>query len=238
MAATPQALLFDLQGTCTDFFTAMASAVRRVDAGRHPRVDWGSFVADWRRGYMRALGNDSSGMSAPAWTSVRGVYAQALETLLAERGIEGFGEADRRALVLAWEEQPPWPDVVPGLARLKGRHVLGTLSNADTPAVVRTAKAGGMPFDVLFSAQMCQAFKPDPVVYRTAATWLSLAPEEIMLVACHQYDLRAAGALGFQTAFVPRPLEFGPDGNPDLVPDPAFTVVAEDFAELAAVLGC
>lgn len=240
MAATLRALLFDLQGTCADFFTAVASAARLIDAGRNPQEDWGAFVGDWRRGYMRAVNNDGGGpgRAAPPWTSARGVYAEALERLLAERGLDGFDAAAREALVLAWEEQPPWPDVVPGLARLRERHVLGALSNADVPAVVRTAKAGGLPFDVLFSAEMFQAFKPDPAVYRTAARWLALAPEEIMLVACHQYDLRAAGSLGFRTAFVPRPLEFGPQGRPDLDPDPGFTLVAKDFVDLAELLGC
>jgi 2-haloacid dehalogenase len=36
---------------------------------------------------------------------------------------------------------------------------------------------------------------------------LDLRAEEVMMVAAHQYDLRAAQQLGFRTAFVMRPLE-------------------------------
>jgi hypothetical protein len=40
-----------------------------------------------------------------------------------------------------------------------------------------------------------------------------------------------------QTAFVPRPMEHGPERTPDLTPDPAFTMHAVDFNDLAAQLG-
>jgi 2-haloacid dehalogenase len=237
MCSPPRAILFDLQGTCTDFFTAVVEAARRIDQGRHPDANWDVFIRGWRATYMRTLGNDEAGRAAPAWRSVRGVYREALDTLLAEHRIDGLDEDDRAALTLAWEEQPPWPDVVPGLARLRRQCTLGTLSNADTAAVISTVRAGGLPFDVLFSAQMFQTFKPDPRVYSYAADWLSLAPEEILLVACHHYDLRAAGQLGFQTAFIPRPLEFGPNGNPDITPDSSFALVAQDLLNLADQLG-
>ena len=97
-------------------------------------------------------------------------------------------------------------------------------------------KAGGLPFDVLFSAQMFQAFKPDPKVYLTAASWLSLDPADVMLVACHAYDVVAAHRLGFQTAFVPRPDELGPGAGSE--PPPESALLARDFLDLADRLGC
>ena len=55
------------------------------------------------------------------------------------------------------------------------------------------------------------------------------------MVAAHQGDLLAAGKVGLQTAFVPRPLERGPGRTPDPTPDPSFTV-ATDFMDLAVQL--
>ncbi len=63
---------------------------------------------------------------------------------------------------------------------------------------------------------MAGVFKPDPAIYRMAATYLGLDPAEIMMVASHKYDLRAAAALGFHTAFVARPLELRPSGAADV----------------------
>lgn len=58
-----------------------------------------------------------------------------------------------------------------------------------------------------------------------------------MMVAAHKGDLRAAAGVGFRAAFVPRPLEHGPEGKVDTSPDPSFDVTAADFIELAAKLG-
>jgi 2-haloacid dehalogenase len=52
------------------------------------------------------------------------------------------------------------------------------------------------------------------------------------MVAAHSGDLRAAGALGFRTAFVHRPREFGPE-RPGETPDGDYDLVAADLAALA-----
>jgi 2-haloacid dehalogenase len=53
------------------------------------------------------------------------------------------------------------------------------------------------------------------------------------MVAAHNGDLAAARALGFGTAFVPRPTEHGPGQTSDLEPAGDWDVVARDFRELA-----
>jgi 2-haloacid dehalogenase len=58
-----------------------------------------------------------------------------------------------------------------------------------------------------------------------------------MMVAAHLGDLRAAKALGLRTGFVTRPLEFGPNGKPDLKPDASVDLTATDFNDLAHQLG-
>jgi 2-haloacid dehalogenase len=71
-----------------------------------------------------------------------------------------------------------------------------------------------------------------------AATYLGLEPPEITMVACHKYDIGAAGQLGFQTAFVARPLELGAGGAVDVSYDDLFDINAADFLDLADQLGC
>jgi 2-haloacid dehalogenase len=124
------------------------------------------------------------------------------------------------------------------LTRLKGAFTLATLSNADVSAVVHISKRAGLPWDAVFAAEMAGVFKPDPKIYRMAATYLGLEPAEIMMVASHKYDIRAAGALGFQTAFVARPLEFGAGVDVDVAYSDEFAVNAADFLDLADQLGC
>jgi 2-haloacid dehalogenase len=68
--------------------------------------------------------------------------------------------------------------------------------------------------------------------------YLGLIPSEVMMVACHKYDLKAAKALGLHTAFVARPLEFGANGKVDTSFEQAFDINAHDFDDLAVQLGC
>ena len=76
-----------------------------------------------------------------------------------------------------------------------------------------------------------------PIFYQLAVDYLGFRPDEIMMVACHKYDLAAARAFGMRTAFVARPLEFGPGESPDIAPEDWFDVHAEDFLGLATALG-
>jgi 2-haloacid dehalogenase len=172
------------------------------------------------------------------WTPVDLIYREALDRLLTQKGLSFFSEAERAELNFAWQKIRPWSDVVAGLGRLKRGYKIATLSNADVSAVINIAKYGGLPWDAVFAAEMAGTFKPDPRTYNIALKYLGLKPEQVMMVACHKYDLRAAQALGLRTAFVARPLEFGPEGKVDTSFEEEFDVNARDFLHLADQLDC
>ena len=93
-------------------------------------------------------------------------------------------------------------------------------------------------WDAIISCEMIGVYKPQPQAYATAARWLALQPAQILMVACHNFDLNAAHAAGFRTAFVRRPDEWGPEGPPDPKPNRAYDFVVEGFDALAEqVLG-
>ena len=236
MRRVVKALLFDVQGTATDFHSTVCDEAKRVSAGRHPDVDWPEVVRRWRASYFAAL--EASQGRGSGWVSVHSVYRHALDAVLDDCGVTGFSDADRDELTLAWQRLKPWPDVVPGLTRLKSAYTLATLSNADVSTVVNISKRAALPWDAIVAAEMAGVFKPDPAIYDMAATYLGLDPAEIMMVASHKYDIRAAGRLGFATAFVARPLEFGADGEADVAYSDEFDINASDFLDLAEQLGC
>jgi 2-haloacid dehalogenase len=95
-----------------------------------------------------------------------------------------------------------------------------------------------LPFQRLLSAEDFHHYKPDREVYLGAASALGLKPDQVMMVAAHKGDLRAAQAAGLRAAFVERPLEKGPGGGADRLPDPTADVQATDFIDLAKKLGC
>ena len=231
-----KAMIFDVQGTATDFRSTLAEEAARLSRGRAVDVDWGAFVDTWRGMYRPALAAVLAGTRP--WTSVDLIYREALDLLLDKKELAFFSEAERVELNFAWQKIRPWPDAVQGLERLKKRYKIATLSNADVSAVVNIAKHGGLPFDAIFAAEMVGTFKPDPRTYRMATQYLGLQVHEVLMVACHKYDLVAAKELGLRTAFVARPLEFGPNGKVDIRFEDQFDINARDFLHLAEQLNC
>ena len=155
---------------------------------------------------------------------------------MAEAGVE-VGEDEIDHLNRAWHRLDPWPDSVAGLTRLKDRFIITTLSNGNLSLLTNMAKYTGLPWDCVISAELFRHYKPDPEAYLGCAELLDVAPAELMLVAAHPSDLRAAQASGLRTAYVARPLEYGPDREPPAVEPGEFDVAVRDFLDLADALG-
>src|SRR4029077_4767216 len=146
----------------------------------------------------------------------------------AKSKVTALSEEEKAHLNLVWHRLKPWPDSVRGLKRLKSKLIIATLSNRNTGPLVEMAKCPGLPWDCIFSSDTFRHFKPDPEMYLGAADALDLKPEEVMMVASHKHDLRAAASNGLKTAFIKRPHEYGRNNNPDLASEPEFTLNAEN----------
>lgn len=231
-----KALAFDVFGTVVDYRSTIIREGEALNATKGFAVDWARLADAWRGRYGPNMARVKRG-ELP-WTNLDGLHRLALDELLVEFGVTGLSEDEKAHLNRVWHRLDPWPDAVQGLSRLKARYILATLSNGNVALLVNMAKHGNLPWDVIFSAELVRAYKPDPRTYQMVGSLLGLEPGEVMLVAAHQSDLRAAQAQGLRAVFVPRPLEFGPENPPDPTPDPAFDVVASDFLDLAARLGC
>ena len=232
-----RALTFDVFGTVVDWRASVIRQCRAFGARHGIETDWESFVDAWRyEGYIGGILKVLAG-ELPFQTA-GSLHRKKLDALLAARGITGIAEAEIAALNRAWHFLDPWPDAAAGLRRLRSKFVVATLSNGHVALLVELSRHAGLTWDCVLSAELTGAFKPARACYTAAARLLDLRPEQVMMVAAHKADLVAAQAAGFQAAFVPRPLEAGPDHRTDLSPDPAFQVVANDFDDLASQLGC
>jgi 2-haloacid dehalogenase len=231
-----KALGFDVFGTVVDWRTSIAREVEAFARAHGVAVDAVAFADAWRGLYQPYMNKVRHGEIG--WTKLDDLHRMALDQLLKEFKLEGLPEADLDHLNRAWHRLDPWPDAVPGLTRLKTRYVLTTLSNGNVALMVNMAKRAGLPWDAILGAEPTRHYKPQREAYVGTAAYLGLRPEELMLVAAHNGDLRAASGFGLRTAFVPRPTEHGPGQTKDLAPDGPWDVVAKDFVDLAAKLGC
>ena len=171
------------------------------------------------------------------WTKLDVLHRMILDKILVDFGMKGLSEDEISTLNHAWHRLRPWPDSVSGLTRLKTRFIIAPLSNGNISLMTDLAKFAGLPWDCILGAELARHYKPDPEVYRSAAEFLDLKVGDIMMVAAHLGDLKAAKGVGLKTAFVPRPLELGPQGKPDLKADASVNLPAADFNDLAKQLG-
>jgi 2-haloacid dehalogenase len=233
--ASVKALVFDTFGTVVDWRSSVTQEVEALARQKGFTVDGAKFADAWRAGYAPSMNRVRTG--AMPWTKLDDLHRMILDKLLVDFGIAGLSEAETDALNRAWHRLRPWPDAVAGLTRLRKRFTIAPLSNGNISLMTDLAKHSGLPWDCILGAELVRHYKPDREVYQSAADLLDLEPAEVMMVAAHSGDLRAAKGVGLRTAFVVRPLEFGPNGKPDLKADAAVDLSAKDFNDLADQLG-
>ena len=229
-----RALTFDVFGTVVDWRSTLIREGRALGQAKSLSVDWTAFADAWRDGYGPAMNRVRQG-ELP-WKTIDELHRLILDDLLGRFDIQGLSESEKADLNRVWHRLDPWPDSAEGLARLKTKFIVASLSNGNVALLVNMAKHAGLPWDAVLSAELAGRYKPDREVYLKAAELLGLPPAKVMMVAAHKGDLRAAKAAGLRTAFVPRPKE-RPNRRIDLSYDTSFDVNARDFLDLADQLG-
>ena len=232
-----KALVFDVFGTVVDWRTSLIDELTAWGRGRGVEADWVGLVDAWREAYGPSM-NEVRNNPDRAFLKLDILHRNSLDKLIERFGINGLSEDDRRHINLGWHRLKPWPDSVGGLTRLKKKFVIAPLSNGNVALLTNMAKNAGLPWDLILSSELFEHYKPDKETYLGAARLLSLEPPEVMLVAAHNGDLRAARKNGLMTAFVARPTEYGPHQKRDFKADEDWTFVADNFNHLADQLGC
>ena len=230
--------MFDVFGTLVDWHSGVHRAGELTGRSVGSVQDWSQFALDWRAGYGPAMAAVNEGRTS--WRTIDAIHRTILDELLPGYGLATLEEADKRELNKVWHRLPAWPDVGEGLDLLRQDFLLAPLSNGNVSLLIDLAHTNGWQWDCVLSSELAGKYKPDPSVYRTAARLLDLNSAEIMMVAAHVGDLRAAAATGMATAWIHRPLEFGPVAPPptfdEVSPTMAADLVAPDLISLSRQL--
>jgi len=237
-----RALTCDVFGTVVDWHAGIIEEGLRLEKTMKLDVDWDSFALAWRFCYQSNLNRIQDG-ELP-WMDLDELNRMVLDELLLEFKITGLDESGKEHLNNVWHRLKPWPDSVDGITRLRKKFSVLTLSNGDVALMTDVAQYGKLPWSHILSAASVKHYKPSKEVYQMAVDFLKLRPEQILMVAAHEYDLRAARAVGFKTAFVRRPLEYGVKSSPVVkatfrfIKNSSFNFVVNGFNDLADQLGC
>ena len=236
-SAVPEvkALVFDVFGTVVDWRSSIIREGQLLGQRKSYDIDWGQFADRWRAGYSPSMNRVRNG-ELP-WTKLDDLHRMVLNELVEEFSLTGLTEAELQHFNFAWHRLSPWPDAIAGLNRLRNEYVIAPLSNGNVSLLLDMAKNAGLPWDTILSAELSRHYKPDAEAYLKAPELLSLEPAQVMLVAAHPSDLRAAAQAGLRTGYVHRPLERGPERPTTPPARDEFDVFANDFLDLAAQLG-
>ena len=230
-----KALTFDVFGTVVDWRSSIIAEGEVLGEKKGLTVDWAALADAWRAGYKPYM--DKVRLGELPWTNIDQLHRMILNELVEQFHLHALSEEELDDFNLSWHRLDPWPDALKGLNRIRESFSIATLSNGNVALLVDMAKRAGLPWDAILSAEVARHYKPDPVVYETAAQLLRLQNEEVMMVAAHVGDLEAAQATGFKTAFVYRPFEYGEERRVEVSRLSSFDIVAEDFVDLANQLG-
>jgi 2-haloacid dehalogenase len=229
-----RALFFDVFGTLVDWRTSIARESKAVLEPLGHSLDWLAFADAWRDEYQPAMEEVRDGRIP--FSKLDMLHRRNLDRILPRFGISGLDEKTLQHLNRAWHRLDAWPDVPPGLARLRQRFWLAPVSNGNISLMVGLARRNTLPWDAILGAEVAGDYKPKPRVYLAACEAFDLPPAECAMVAAHSSDLAAAAACGLRTAHIARPNEHG-SGKGETKPTVPVDYAAENLEELATKLG-
>lgn len=229
-----KALVYDVFGTCVDWRTGVARDAERILKPLGYTIDWLAFADAWRALYQPTMEEVRSGRQP--YVALDILHRRMLDQIRPRFGLQKLDSKVADDLNLAWHRLDTWPDVGPGLARLKRTFILAPCSNGNIALMVDLARRNGIPWDAILGADIARDFKPKAAVYLLTAAALNLQPREVMMVAAHSDDLRQAAVSGLRTAHVARPGENGP-GTGESTPRVPVDIAATSMEDLARQLG-
>ena len=124
-SSNPKALIFDLVGTTTDWYSSILAALNSAPSiPQLPSSSIPQLALDWREGYFK-----EAHMRYEAGQPVEDIditRRRVLNWMLLKRGITpgSWDDGIRSALVRRWHEQKGWEDVAEGMGRLKEKYIV------------------------------------------------------------------------------------------------------------------
>ena len=200
-----RALVFDLFGTCLDWYTPLLSVLTTS----YPQVsedEWSTFAFAWRTAFLAQTATEGrQGSFRPATE----LYVDALDDVLKSAGKAGevalgWSKEQRAETSKVWSQMVPFKDTVDGVELLRKNLPVIGLSNGSAAALVPMCKSARLNFDLLLTSDLIGTYKPSRKMYATAISALGLQPEQVAMVAAHEWDLRAAREAGMRTIYIER----------------------------------
>ena len=226
-----KALTFDTGGTILDWHSGFKEAFRVIGKRYNYFQDWGFLANELRRRSLKSMLN--LGENETPKYNFDDAHKFILLELINEHNLTKFTEKDINYIAYeAPHNFKCWSDFPETLPKLREMHIVCSFTILSYRIIIDTARKNGLSWDAVFSCEGIKKYKLLPEAYQAVAQSLQLEPEQCLMVACHNFDLNAAKRVGFKTAFVRRPDEWGTEGPPDPIPNPEHDIIVDNFPDL------
>ena len=219
--------------------------------------DTGGTVLDWHTGFKKGFEKlefyEKSGFKSDEMANLFRKKSLEIITSQGDKELVNFDTAHRMALEQILNEKKirldkedikflsyetpanlkVWKDFLIPFEELRKKVLCVSFTLLSNRLVFLNSKVNHINWDLILSCETLEVYKPNVNAYLKTAKMLQLNPEECVMVACHSFDLNAAKKAGFNTIFVKRINEWGP--NTKISIDGNYDMVIEDFDELKEI---
>ena len=224
-----KAFTFDTGGTVLDWHTGFKKGFEKLDF-----YEKNGFKSDEMANLFRKKSLEIiTSQGDKELVNFDTAHRMALEQILNEKKIR----LDKEDIKFLSYETPAnlkvWKDFLIPFEELRKKVLCVSFTLLSNRLVFLNSKANKINWDLILSCETLEVYKPNINAYLKTAKMLQLNPEECVMVACHSFDLNAAKKAGFNTIFVKRINEWGPDTKISI--DGNYDMVIEDFNELKEI---
>jgi len=232
----PKALFFDVGGTIFDWKKSIAINLDRFITEQLSVDEVDRFADRWRAAMFKQRSLVADG-HVP-WMNSDQMHLYALTNLKNEFDFIDALDDQHKFVEAVWHNLVPFDGATDALIRLRRDYTTLVLTILSWKSIVMSSKRAGIVWDGILSCEFLGYYKPSLQAYITAAHYVGIAPEEVMMIAAHESDLVAAKRAGLMTTHVKLPYEddiFKIDDTDD--DDKKFDLMVSSFDELCDQLG-
>ena len=225
-----KAFTFDTGGTVLDWHTGFKRGFEAVKFDKKSSIENFKMANIFRKKSLEIVTNQNK----DKLVNFDEAHKIAIENIITENNIK-LNDKDIKFL---YYEVPAnlrvWKDFLEPFEKLKKHFLCVSFTLLSNRLVFLNSKANNINWDLILSCETLEVYKPNIEAYLKTAKMLQLKPEECVMVACHSFDLNAAKKAGFNTIFVKRSKEWGPDTNISIGGD--YDMVIDSFEEISQIL--
>ena len=229
-----KALAWDIGGTIFDWHHTIKGEVSAIAEAQGVELDAAAFTNMWRFTMFKRLQLVRRG-DLP-WLNADQLHRRVLDEVMDAYPQLKLDPSERDELNQVWHRMNAWPGSAECLEALRSRYKVTVLTVMSWAIAVDCSKHNGISWDGILSCEFLGHYKPEPEAYHASARYLGLDISEVMMCAAHKGDLQAAARAGMPTAYVSVATERGEGNDPDMSPDPSFTINATNFPDLSRQL--